>query len=143
MDINYSSILEQNGECDRPVLLLEKGIMLMRKLTYIFGMICLHLGLTACQFPIRLYHQNIEQGNHLKSSAVAKLKPGMTIFEVESLLGGQTLLETPFSDADPAYVYYFISGETGACQSQRLLLKCKKGRLVEFQFTEGDLLPGP
>ena len=97
----------------------------MRKLIQLTTLILLLTSLSACSWLARKVP--IEQGNVFNQAMVNQLKPGMTVNQVEHIMGAPVLS----NDFDPNrldYVYTYQKGK-----------KDKKYQRVTLFFTDGKL----
>jgi len=85
---------------------------------------CLLFMLYACSI---IYRPDIQQGNILKQSTIAQLKPGMTEEQVRYLLGS-CVLQPTFQLNRSDYVYFYQPGH-GKAIVRHVTLLFSDGRL--------------
>jgi len=86
-----------------------------------------------------IYRIDIPQGNRIDAETVDKLKPGMSMRQVEFLLGAPAIKD-PYHAKQWHYVYYLKTGETGDVYKTVMTLHFTAGLLV---LVEGSLLGDP
>lgn len=114
-------------------------LFLMRKLLILVSVIA-SLFLSACsQDPIvnRLpwvYHIEIQQGNVITQEKVNQLRPGMTMRQVQFVLGAPMLVD-PFHAERWDYYYELITGNGEEKVTKRVSLIFEEGRLASVNGT--------
>jgi outer membrane protein assembly factor BamE len=86
-----------------------------------------------------IYRIDIPQGNRIDAETVEKLEPGMSMRQVEFLLGAPAIKD-PYHAKQWHYVYYLKRGETGDVYKTVMTLHFTAGLLV---LVEGSLLGDP
>ena len=79
----------------------------------------------------RIYRIDIPQGNEITAEKLKKLKRGLSVEQVEYLLGS-SITPTLFRQNRRDYTYYFISGTTAKRQKQTLTLFFENNTLVQI-----------
>jgi outer membrane protein assembly factor BamE len=104
-----------------------------QRLIIIFALLTLIVTSSAC-----VYRIDIPQGNRIDAETVEQLKTGMSMRQVEFLLGTPAI-EDPYHADQWHYVYYMKRGETGDIDKRVMTLHFTDGVLAEI---EGTLLGG-
>ena len=100
----------------------------MRVLSY--TALLLTLALSAC-----VYRLDIKQGNFLKPSMIAEVKPGMTEAQVRFVLG-PPMIRDPFHPDRWDYVYYNVPSSLSKDQSigkAHVIVLFKDGKVVSIE----------
>ena len=90
----------------------------------------LSLTLSACSY-LQVHKMDIDQGNYLSETTVAKIHMGMTKAEVIDILG-EPVIHNTFAADRLDYVYTFKPGY-GPLQRKALVLIFKNDRVVEIR----------
>lgn len=89
------------------------------------------LGLSACQFPPRLYKMDVQQGNALSAEMIRKLRVGMSKQQVQETLGTPTLTHI-FDKNRWDYYYSLVPGTGGPKVVKPFSVFFRNGRVVSF-----------
>ena len=92
---------------------------------------------SGCHFPPHIYRIDVEQGNILQQSQVAKLKKGMTKSQVQAILG-VSLLPHFFHRDRWDYYYSFVPGNSDKTIEKHLELHFKKDKLTSIQYSDNE-----
>lgn len=85
---------------------------------------------------LRVYQQEIQQGNVVDQEMIDKLKPGMTRAQVRFVLG-TPLLTDPFHADRWDYVYFYQKSPTTPAETRRLTVFFQGDALARL---EGDIV---
>ena len=106
----------------------------MKKLFRLITVLCLLTALSACTWLSRKVP--VEQGNIITQAMVDQLKPGMSMEQVEQIMGAPVLSST-FDPNRLDYVYTYTKGKE--YKYQRVTLTFQNDKLVNIA---GTLVPG-
>lgn len=96
-------------------------------------------GLSACGSGLLSVHKiDVQQGNALTASSVARLRVGMMPEQVRFLLGHPMVID-PFHEDRWYYVYYFKPGN-GQFEERRVTVFFNDGRVVRIERPESAKL---
>jgi outer membrane protein assembly factor BamE len=87
--------------------------------------------------PACVYRLDIPQGNRIDAEVIAQLETGMTMRQVEFLLGKPALTD-PYRSDVWHYVYYLKSGNDGAIESRVMTLRFTNDQLTSIEGTLND-----
>lgn len=98
---------------------------MLHKLSTCGLLICLSLSVSSCyRFPV-------PQGNVISSEMASRIKPGMTEFDVVSILGSP-VIDNVYANDQMAYVYTLKKG-ISKMSKQRMIIYFKDKRVVNVE----------
>jgi len=83
--------------------------------------------LSAC-----VYRLDIPQGNRIDAEAIAQLETGMTMRQVEFLLG-EPAITNPYHSDVWHYIYFFKSGNDGSIEKKVMTLRFTNDQLSSME----------
>jgi outer membrane protein assembly factor BamE len=98
----------------------------MRKYLFVILSIC---SLSACSL-FKTYHMPIQQGNQLSAEDVAKIKTGMTVEQVQAILG-EPMLSKAYQNNQINYVYT-LQLKGGVINEKYLILEVNNGKISQI-----------
>ncbi len=94
------------------------------------SIVALSVLLGGCSY-FNIYHPDIQQGNILEQNQVSQIKPGMSEYAVQRILG-QPVLTDIFTKNQITYVYTMKPNHEKMTQ-QKLVLTFNKNKLVKIE----------
>jgi len=92
--------------------------------------------LSGCSY-LHPYRPNIEQGNIVNANHVNQLRTGMSLTQVQKIMGGKPVLENTFNNSRIVYAYQYIPNH-GKQVTKQVALTFRNGRLANIQKLNVD-----
>jgi outer membrane protein assembly factor BamE len=110
------------------------GVYISRIIVYVTFIVLFVASQSAC---LRIYRQDLRQGNYVTQNKIDKLKVGLSKDEVQKIMGSPALV--PMMDINRwDYYYSFMSGDRKVIEQKALSLYFTENKLKSFS---GDWVP--